>query len=61
MDLSPDFEVAISLPSTDGIIISATATAHEMFDILFRVQGSKLADNERPRNLIGGLVGKQTF
>jgi len=42
----------------NGIIISAATTPHEMFDILFRVQGSKLSDAERPRNLIGGLVGR---
>ena len=42
----------------DGIIISASTTAHEIFDILFRVQGSKLAETDRPRNLIGGLVGE---
>eukprot|EP00794_Sanderia_malayensis_P009289 gene9289-10269_t len=40
----------------NGIIISAATTDHEIFDILFRVQGSKLADTSRPRNLIGGLA-----
>eukprot|EP00795_Rhopilema_esculentum_P009303 gene9303-17001_t len=40
----------------NGIIISASTTAHEIFDILFRVQGSKLAETDRPRNLIGGLI-----
>jgi len=44
----------------NGIIISAATTPHEMFDILFRVQGSKLSDAERPRNLIGGLVDVKT-
>ena len=44
-----------------GIIISATATDNEMFDILFRVQGSSLAETDRPRNLIGGLIGKMLW
>ena len=54
------FQMAGFLFFADGIIISAATTPHEMFDILFRVQGSKLSDAERPRNLIGGLVGMAT-
>ena len=39
---------------TDGVVPGSRTTDTEVMDVLYRVQGGRLNDAPRPRNLIGG-------